>query len=123
VGIQVSKELPLLDITDSVTTFGSYGTSLVRGEQTQLSAIAVSVLAGGRIGRLTAGGSLSTHGDQVVTLEVAGTIEALKVQQGITAVGVASDAVRLAGEIQGLDEVIVTAGHGQAIAPITPGQQ
>jgi hypothetical protein len=123
VGIQVSKELPLLDITDSVTTFGSSGTSLVRGEQTQLSAIAVSVLAGGRIGRLTAGGSLSTHGDQVVTLEVAGAIEALKVQQGITAAGVASDAVRLAGEIQGLDEVTVTAAHGQAIAPITPGQQ
>jgi hypothetical protein len=122
VGIQVSKELPLLDITDSVTTFGSSGTSLVRGEQTELCAVAVSVLAGGRIGRLTAGGSLSTRGDQVVTLEVAGTIGALKVQQGITAAGVASDAVRLAGEIQGLDEVIVTAAHGQAIVPITPGQ-
>jgi hypothetical protein len=122
VGIQVSKELPRLDITDSVTTFGSHGTSLVRGQQTQLSAIAVSVLAAGRIGQLTAGGSLSTHGDQVVTLEVAGTIEALKVQQGITAAGVASDAVRLAGEIQGLDEVTVTAAHGQAIVPITPGQ-
>jgi hypothetical protein len=114
-------ELAIFNDT-AVSSLG-HGTSLVRGEQTQLSAIAVSVLAGGRIGRLTAGGSLSTHGDRVVTLEVAGTIEALKVQQGITAVGVASDAVRLAGEIQGLDEVIVTAAHGQAIAPITPGQE
>jgi hypothetical protein len=29
--------------------------------------------------------------------------------------GVGSDAVRLAGELQGLDETSVTAAHGQAI--------
>jgi hypothetical protein len=123
VGIQVSKELPVLDITESVTTFGGQGTSLVRGTHTQLGAIAVSILAGGRIGRLTAGGSLSTHGDQVATLEVAGTLDALKVRQGITASGVASDAVRLVGKIQGLDEVTVTAAHGQAIARMAGGRQ
>jgi hypothetical protein len=123
VGIQVSKDLPVLDITDSVTTFGGQGTSLVRGEQSQLSAVAVSILPGGRIGRLAAGGSLSTHGDQVVTLEVAGALDALKVQQGITASGVASDAVRMTGEIPGLNEVTVTAAHGKAIARLAGGQQ
>lgn len=123
VGIQVSKDLPVLDITDSVTTFGGQGTSLVRGEQAQLSAVAVSILPGGRIGRLASGGSLSTHGDQVVTLEVEGTVEALQVQHGITASGVASDAVRLTGEIPGLTEIAVTAAHGQAIARSAGEQQ
>jgi hypothetical protein len=123
VGIQVSKDLPVLDITGSVTTFGGQGSSLVRGEQTQLRAVAVSVLPTGRIGRLTAGGSLSTHGDQVVTLEVAGVVDRLTVQQGITASGVASDAVRLTSDIPGLNGITVTAAYGQAIARLPGGQQ
>jgi hypothetical protein len=89
VGIQVSKDLPALDIVGSVTTFGGRGTSLVRGQR--------------------------THGDDVATLDVDGTIGALKVQQGITAAGMGSDAVRLTGEVAGLDEVHVTAAHGQHI--------
>jgi hypothetical protein len=115
VGIQVSKDLPVLDIVGSVTTNGGRGTSLVRGRQVQLSAIAVSVQPTGRIGRLSVGGSLSTHGDDVVTLDVEGAIDTLKVQRGITAAGVGSDAVRLTGEVAGLDEVPVTAVHGQRI--------
>jgi hypothetical protein len=115
IGIQVSKNLPVLDITGSVTTNGGRGTSLVRGQQIQLSAIAVSVQPGGRIGRLLVGGSISTHGDDVVTLDVEGTIDALKVQQGITAVGAGSDAVRLIGEVTGLDEVPVAAARGHRI--------
>jgi hypothetical protein len=70
VGIQVSRDLPVLDIDGSITTNGGRGTSLVRGQQVQLSAIAVSVQPAGRIGRLSVGGSLSTHGDDVVTLDV-----------------------------------------------------
>jgi hypothetical protein len=115
IGIQVSRELPVLDIADSVTTLGGSGMSLVRGRQTQLSAAAVSILKEGRIGRLTAGGSLSTHGDQVVTLEVAGSLDSFNVQHGITATGVASDAVRLTGHAPGFDHVAVTASHGEAI--------
>jgi hypothetical protein len=115
VGIQVSKDLPVLDIVGSVTTNGGRGTSLVRGQQVQLSAIALSVQPTGRIGRLSVGDSLSMHGDDVVTLDVEGTIDTLKVQQGITAVGVGSDAVRLTGEVAGLDEVTVTAAHGQPL--------
>ena len=64
-----------------------------------------SVQPTGRIGRLSVGGSLSTYGDDVVTLDVEGAIDTLKVQQGITAAGVVSDAVRLTGEVAGLDEV------------------
>jgi hypothetical protein len=123
VGIQVSKELPVLDIVGSVTTNGARGTSLVRGQQVQLSAIAVSVQPGGRIGRLSVGGSLSTHGDDVVTLDVAGAIGNLQVQQGITAAGVGSDAVHLTGEVAGLDEVPVTAAHGQRIVIRMPNEK
>ena len=123
VGIQVSKDLPALDIVESVTTFGGRGTSLVRGQQVQLSAIAVSVQQTGRIGRLSVAGSLSTYGDDVVTLDVEGTIGALKVQQGITAAGVGSDAVRLTGEVAGLDEVPVTAAHGQRIVSRMPNEE
>jgi hypothetical protein len=123
VGIQVSKELPVLDIAGSVTTNGGRGTSLVRGQQVQLSAIAVSVQPAGRIGRLSVGGSLSTHGDDVVTLDVEGAIDTLKVQQGITAAGVGSDAIRLTGEVAGLDEVPVTAVHGQRIVSRMPNEE
>jgi hypothetical protein len=123
VGIQVSKELPVLDIAGSVMTNGGRGTSLVRGQQVQLSAIAVSVQPTGRIGRLSVGGSLSTHGDDVVTLDVEGAIDTLKVQQGITAAGVGSDAIRLTGEVAGLDEVPVTAVHGQRIVSRMPNEE
>jgi hypothetical protein len=115
VGIQVSKDLPVLDIVGSVTTNGGRGASLVRGRQVQLSAIAVSVQPAGRIGRLSVGGSLSTYGDDVVTLDVEGTIDTLKVQERIAAAGVGSDAVRLIGEVAGLDETTVTTAHGQDI--------
>jgi hypothetical protein len=115
VGIQVSKDLPVLEITDSVTTFGGRGTSLVRGVQTQLTAIAVSVQPGGRIGRLTAGGSLTTHGDAVVTLDVEGALGVITVQKGITASGAGSDAVRIAGDVPGLETVPVSAAHGRPI--------
>jgi hypothetical protein len=119
VGIQVSKDLSVLDIAGSVTTNGGRGTSLVRGQQVQLSAIAVSVQPTGRIGRLSVGGSLSTHGDDVVTLDVEGAIDTLKIQQGITAAGVGSDAVHLTGEVAGLGEVPAIAAHGQRIVSRT----
>jgi hypothetical protein len=120
VGIQVSKELPVLDIAGSVTTFGGHGTSLVRGEQTELSAIAISVQAGGRIGRLTVGGRIGSHGDHVVTLDVDGTIESLQVADGISAAGAGSDAVHAAGPIGGLEEISLTAAHG---LPVVRGHQ
>ena len=47
----------------------------------------------------------------------------LQVQQGITAVGVGSDAVHLTGEMAGLDEVPVTAAHGQRIVIRMPNEK
>jgi hypothetical protein len=109
VGVQVSKDLPLLEIVDDITTAGGAGQSLVRGVQVRLRAIAVSVEAGGRIGRLAVGGSLRTDGDDVVTLEAAGPVGELTAGE-IVARGIGSDAVRLSGSgsVGGLDSVKVT---------------
>jgi hypothetical protein len=115
VGVQVSKDLPLLEVVDGIATLGGRGTSLVKGIQTELAAIAVSVLPGGRIGRLIAGGALSTQGDGVTTLDVEGALDAIEVGGGISAAGTGSDAVRLGGEIAGLDRTEVRSGHGHAV--------
>jgi hypothetical protein len=115
VGMQVSKDLPTLDITGSVMTYGGRGMSLVRGQQVELGATAISVPAGGRIGRPTVGGTPSTSGDQIVTLEVPGSIDSLHVGGGISASGAGSDAAHAAGTIGGLDEISTTAAHGQAV--------
>ena len=115
IGIQVSKDVPELEIAEDVTTEGGVGTSLVKGVQTRLHAIAVSVTSGGRIGTLRVGGTLATSGDDVVTLDVAGIVESLTVRGGITAAGAGSVAVRTVGDLPGLDHVHVAAQHGQAI--------
>jgi hypothetical protein len=115
VGIQISKDLPELDVSGSVITFGGRGTSLVRGRQVTLSAMAVSVQPEGRIGRLSVGGMLSTRGEHSVALDVEGRIDALDVGHGISAAGAASDAVRVTGQIPGLDGMKVTAKHGRPV--------
>jgi hypothetical protein len=109
VGVQVSKDLPVLEVVDDITTAGGAGQSLVRGIQVHLRAIAVSVEAGGRIGRLAVGGALRTDGDDVITVEAAGVIGELTAGQ-IVARGVGSDAVSVSGSgsVGGLDAVQVT---------------
>jgi hypothetical protein len=116
IGIQVSKDVPELEIAEDVTTAGGVGTSLVKGVQTTLHAIAVSVTPGGRIGTLRVGGTLATSGDDVVTLDVEGILESLTVRGGITAAGAGSVAVRTVGDLPGLDQVDVAAPYGQAIS-------
>jgi hypothetical protein len=117
VGVQVSKDLSVLEVVDGIAALGGRGTSLVKGMQTELAAIAVSVLPGGRIGRLVAGGTLSTQGDDVTTLDVEGALDLMDVG-AITAEGSASDAVRLTGEIAGLDRVEVRSKDGQPVVHV-----
>jgi hypothetical protein len=123
IGIQISRDLADLEIVEDVSTAGGHGTSLVKGVQTPLRATAVSIKPEGRIGNLTVGGSLSTTGDGVVTLEVLGTLESLTVRGGIDAAGAGSVAVLTTGEVAGLDRITVTAAHGQAISrDLVPGE-
>jgi hypothetical protein len=77
VGVQVSKDLPILEVVDGIATLGGRGTGLVKSVQTELAATAASVLAGGRIGRLIVGGAQSTKGDGVTTLDVEGALDAI----------------------------------------------
>jgi hypothetical protein len=115
VGIQISKRLPLIEIEGDVTTMGGEGTSLVKGVQTRLKAIALSLQEGGEIDKLHVGGWLSTSGDDVVTVEIDGTIGELEVGGGIKAAGRGSDAIHLNGGSPSVDGVVIEAEHGRRI--------
>jgi hypothetical protein len=113
VGIQVSKELPGIEIGGDLVTSGGAGMSLVKGVQTTLRAIALSVQAGGHIGKAAIGGRLATMGDGVVTLQVDGKLDELSVGGGIAALGKGSDAVHTYGPIGGLDSIRIEAKAGR----------
>lgn len=116
VGIQVTKLLPALAIRHDVTTAGGEGTSLVRGQQVQLQAVAVSVKAGAHIGALTVGGDIRTTGDKVVSLEILGTVAHLDVGGRVIAEGEGSDAVHATHDAAALlDGVKVSAPRGQTL--------
>ena len=107
VGIQVSKELPEIEIGGDLITSGGEGTSLVRGVQTKLTAIALSVQSGGHVGKVKIGGRLATLGDGVVTLDVEVVLDELRVNGGIAALGRGSRAISAAAGIRGLEENFV----------------
>lgn len=91
VGIQVSKVIGDLTIDENVKTFGSIGTSLVKGVNVQLPANAISIKEGGEIATLTIGGNIETYGDNVVSFESPkGTIKNMTVGGVIKANGVNS---------------------------------
>ena len=56
IGVQVSKPLPLLEISGDLTTEGGEGQSLVKGVQVSLKAIALSIKPGAEVGSIIVGG-------------------------------------------------------------------
>ena len=58
-----------------------------------------------------------TLGDDVVTLDVAGTLGELRVAGGIAALGKGSDAVHTNSDIGGLEAITVAAKDGHMIVP------
>jgi hypothetical protein len=105
VGIQVSRELSEIEIDGDLTTSGGEGVSLVKGVQRKLNATALSIQAGGHVGRVTIGGRMATTGDGVVTLDVQGKLDDLRVIGGISALGKGSQAVRGGARIRGLEAI------------------
>jgi hypothetical protein len=101
IAVQVSKPLGALTVHHDVETSGGEGLSLVKGVQMKLKAIALSVKPGGEIDSVTIGGSLRTHGNNVVTLEVdeGGTIKELTIGGTVEARGDGSTASRISGSI------------------------
>ncbi|MDQ0261786.1 hypothetical protein [Sinomonas atrocyanea] len=118
VGIQISKPLGSLAVSGDVTTSGGEGTSLVKGVQMPLKAVALSVKAGAEIGSIAIGGRLATMGSGVTTLEVEGSVVSLEVAGGIHAHGKGSDAVHLGDGAPDLAGIEVTADSGEPIVRI-----
>ncbi len=99
VGIQVSRELPVLEIEGDLVTHGGAGTSLVKGVQVPLSAMALSVQRGGRIGAVRIGGVVRTSGAGVTAVDVAGEIDVLDVAGGIEAADGESLTIQAEGRV------------------------
>lgn len=98
VGIQISKPIQNITVTDRVETHGSVGNSLVKGVIVKLPADAISIKPGGQLGTLMVFGDLITHGDQVVTCRVdGGVINKTVVKGNILANGIGSTPI--VGEI------------------------
>ena len=99
IGIQVSKPLPYLEVSEDVATSGGKGMSLVRGVQVELKAVALSVKQGGVIDELKIGGALRTEGDEVVTFEVTegSEVKKLDIAGGVEANGKGSQRFDIKG--------------------------
>lgn len=115
VGIQISKPMGVLTVTGDVTTTGGEGLSLVKGVQTPLKAIALSIKPGAEVIAIKVGGRLATSGAGVVTAEIEGAVGRLDVAAGITATGAGSDAVHVKRDVAGLDAIEVSSVRGRAI--------
>lgn len=72
IGMQFSKPVGKISIGKEVSTFGSLGQTLVKGEIKELKADAISVLEGGEIKELNIEGDLITRGDEVISYHVNG---------------------------------------------------
>jgi hypothetical protein len=115
VGVQVSEELPILEIAGDLTTSGNEGQSLVKGVQVTLKAIALSVQAGAHVGSVHVGGQVRTRGDDVLTVEIAGRLDRLDVAGGIIAEGRRSDGVHLGVHGPDLAELAVSTRGGTPV--------
>lgn len=94
VGVQVSRDLPLLTIRGDLRTEGGTGESLVKGVLLPLAAIALSIKPGGRIGTASIGGDVRTDGAGVPALELEGGLDAITVGGKVTAIGEKPDVVK-----------------------------
>lgn len=67
VAIQISKKIGTLTINKNITTYGSVGSSLVKGVYVDLPAYALSIKDGGLATAITVKGDIITYGDNVVS--------------------------------------------------------
>ena len=113
VGVQVSKPLPILEISGDLITEGGEGQSLVKGVQVSLKAIALSIKPGADVGTITIGGQVRTSGDNVITVEIDGDVGRIDLAGGVVTEGSNSDAIHSRGKVPGLDEVSIQTTNGQ----------
>ncbi len=115
VGIQITKAMGTLTVTGDIRTTGGEGTSLVRGQQVLLKAIAFSLKPGGSIHSLQVRGEFVSIGDDVVTAEIQGPIASISITGGITAHGSNSDAVHISSDSAQLESTKLTATNGSKL--------
>lgn len=115
IGIQLAKPLPEVTVDGDISTDGGAGLSLVKGVQTWLKAVGVSIRPGGAVDRLSVGGAITTTGDDVVTVEIADRVGSWSVPGGIRAEGENSDGVHISGAGTVPPNVTITAAHGTDI--------
>ena len=89
VGIQISKAIGSLTVNENVTTWGSIGSSLVKGVYVDLPAYALSIKNGGSAKFITIKGNLQTYGENVTTyiVEENGNPGVLKIEGELLAKG------------------------------------
>ncbi|MBP6020288.1 MAG: hypothetical protein KA735_12415 [Burkholderiaceae bacterium] len=85
VGIQISQPIGSLLVHRGIETFGATGDSLVKGVVVRLSAIALSVKAGGSARRIQIEGGVVTHGPGIAPIELLGSVGTLRLGGGIKA--------------------------------------
>lgn len=96
VGIQISKPVGKLMISENITTHGGVGNTLVKGVLLQLPAYAISIKEGGAVDSLNVLKDIKTVGDGICALSVdKGTIDILAVGGKIIVEGKDSIGVEL----------------------------
>ena len=83
VGVQISQPMGTLKVLRGIETFGGTGDSLVKGKVMRLSAIGLSIKPGAALDEVCIEGGLTTHGSNVVPLEVHDQIGVLHIEGGI----------------------------------------
>ncbi len=119
VGVQVSKPLPILEISGDLITEGGEGESLVKGVQLSLKAIALSIKPGADVGTIKVGGQVKTSGDKVITVEIDGDLGQIEIAGGIVTTGSNSDAIHTRGNVPGLDALQIDTANGQDVVLTT----
>ena len=113
--MQVSKPLPILEISGDLSTDGGEGQSLVKGVQMSLKAIALSVKPGAKVSSVTVGGQVRTAGNNVISVELDGDVDRIDIAGGVIANGANSDGIHVRGDVPGLDAINVHAAHGHEV--------
>lgn len=88
IGMQFSRPVGKIKIGKNISTKGSTGKTLVKGEIKELAADGISVLKDAVIDELVIGGDIVTHGDEVVSYHIDnGEVKSLKINGEILTKG------------------------------------
>jgi hypothetical protein len=101
IGMQISKPVGSIEVTNGIVTQGAEGQTLVKGVIMTLPADGLSVKPGGEIKQLNISGGITTHGNNVHSYNVeGGVVYTVNIKGDIVANGENSIAVAVSNEGQ-----------------------